>query len=431
MSDFSESLRVTSCCDSGDGSLRWALETAAQQEFSEIDIDPSVSFIRLEQSLPVIASNLRLHGHGVIISGAHSCRIFRVDAGSVEFSELSLVDGLARGTDGDSGAGGDAGMGGALFISAGDVSLRDVDFVGNSALGGEGQALPADLPTSSVLNAGSVPRPLQPSAPRRVERGGVSSVSGLVGRMRRFVRFGYGRASVNRGSASGIQGQCESGFGAIVFAGGGGFGGFANGGNGGNGGNGSADGGHGGNGGDGGNGGVGTFCSDVSHVEGMEVGSIAFSGGGGFGGFGNGANGGNGGMGGFGGGGGAGGRGGLFGASGDPGLGGFAGADGSDRFGGSGAGLGGAIFLKSGRLRLDGCRFRLNRAIGGLGALSGQGKGGALFVLTQYSDDQNVKYFSEVQSSECEWNDNFASSSTGLRLDNHHCCMYEKCGILS
>ena len=95
-----ESLRVTSSCDQGDGSLRWALEIAAQQEFSEIDIDSSVSHIHLEQSLPVIASNLKLNGHGVTISGVHACRIFRIDAGQVELSNLSLVDGLARGAKG-------------------------------------------------------------------------------------------------------------------------------------------------------------------------------------------------------------------------------------------------------------------------------------------------------------------------------------------
>ena len=126
---------------------------------------------------------------------------------------------------------------------------------------------------------------------------------------------------------------------------------------------------------------------------------------------------------GFGGGGGAGGRGGLLGAAGVPGSGGFAGADGSDLCGGSGAGLGGAIFLKSGRLRLDSCRFQLNRAIGGLGARSGQGKGGAIFVLSRYSDGKSIEFRSEIESSDCAWVDNFASSATGRQFDNHHICL--------
>ena len=136
-------------------------------------------------------------------------------------------------------------------------------------------------------------------------------------------------------------------------------------------------------------------------------------------------------LGGFGGGGGAGGRGGLLGVAGVPGSGGFAGADGSDRFGGSGAGLGGAIFLKSGHLHLDRCRFHLNRAIGGLGVLPGQGKGGAVFVLNRYSDGQDVSCCSEIEASDCSWVDNFASSAAGLRLDNHHCCIDESCADVS
>ena len=300
MGEFMEPLRIIASSDHGEGSLRWALELAALRESSVLEIDPSVSRIELEQPLPVIVSNLTLQGNGVIISGAHSCRIFRIEAGRVDVSDLSLLDGLARGEDGTDGAGVDAGMGGALFIAAGEVSLRNIAFVGNSALGGEGRALPAGLPASSELNQASASGSNQGSSPGRVDRGSVSSVLGLARRLRRFMRFGSRAASVNRGSASGIHGESGKGFGAIVFAGGGGFGGFANGGNGGNGGNGSPEGGHGGNGGNGGhggNGGVGTFCSEGPRSEALALGAIAFSGGGGFGGFANGANGGNGGQG--------------------------------------------------------------------------------------------------------------------------------------
>ena len=431
MSEFTESLQITTSSDHGEGSLRWALEIAAQRESSVLEIDPSLFRIALEQPLPVIVSNLKLQGNGVTISGDHSCRILRIDAGNVELSDLVLVDGLARGEDGADGAGGDAGMGGALFIAAGEVSLHNIHFLGNSALGGAGRALPAGLSASSELNQASAFCSSQSSTPVRDDRGRRSSDSGLARRLRRLIRFGPRTASVNRGSASGIHGECGTGFGAIVFAGGGGFGGFANGGNGGNGGNGSPEGGHGGNGGHGGDGGVGTFCSEGPRSEPLELGSIAFSGGGGFGGFANGANGGNGGDGGFGGGGGAGGRGGLLGVAGLPGSGGFAGADGSECLGGSGAGLGGAIFLKSGRLRLNGCRFHLNRAIGGLGVLRGQGKGGAVFVLHRYSDGLGFSCCSEIEASDCSWVDNFASSAAGLRFDNHHCCVDESCADLS
>ena len=79
--------------------------------------------------------------------------------------------------------------------------------------------------------------------------------------------------------------------------------------------------------------------------------------------------------------------------------------------------------MKSGCLRLDGCRFQLNRAIGGLGVLSGKGKGCAVFLLSQHSDHQGVSFSSEIESSDCSCIDNFASSSAGLRFDNHHYCM--------
>ena len=119
MSEFTDSLRITASSDHGEGSLRWALEIAAKRECSVLEIDPSVSRIELDQPLPVIVSNLKLEGNGVIISGAHSCRIFRIDAGNVALSDLRLIDGLARGEAGTDGVGGDAGMG-ALFIAAGE-----------------------------------------------------------------------------------------------------------------------------------------------------------------------------------------------------------------------------------------------------------------------------------------------------------------------
>ena len=120
----------------------------------------------------------------------------------------------------------------------------------------------------------------------------------------------------------------------------------------------------GGNGGNGGNGGVGYFFSPTMTSSLVDLGAIAFSGGGGFGG-----------------GGGAGGHGGWQGEKGSPGKGGFAGADGDQNHGGSGAGLGGAIFVKKGSLSLHHCEFRLNKAVGGKGYLSGEGWGGVVFVM--------------------------------------------------
>ncbi|MHC0061782.1 beta strand repeat-containing protein [Nostoc sp. UIC 10890] len=97
-------------------------------------------------------------------------------------------------------------------------------------------------------------------------------------------------------------------------------------------------------------------------------GNGGFGGGGGSGGFpstgGNGGYGGGGGFGGFGGG-----------------LGGFGGGNkGLSLDGGSGAGLGGGIFVRSGSLTLNDTSFTNNTAVGG-SAFSGQGLGGAIFIM--------------------------------------------------
>src|SRR5205814_1470654 len=55
--------------------------------------------------------------------------------------------------------------------------------------------------------------------------------------------------------------------------------------------------------------------------------------------------------------------------------------------GGGGAGFGGAIFLRTGSLALNGDQFAGNSAVGGISTNSGQGKGGALFV---YQDSTAV-----------------------------------------
>jgi hypothetical protein len=68
--------------------------------------------------------------------------------------------------------------------------------------------------------------------------------------------------------------------------------------------------------------------------------------------------------------------------AGNSGQGGFGGSAGGLGFGGSGGGFGGAIFIKSGRLTLRDTAFEHNAAIGGTGVRAGQGKGGAIFVVT-------------------------------------------------
>jgi ABC-type branched-subunit amino acid transport system substrate-binding protein len=67
--------------------------------------------------------------------------------------------------------------------------------------------------------------------------------------------------------------------------------------------------------------------------------------------------------------------------------------------GGGGAGLGGAIFVRTnGKLSLDNCHFQSNSAFAGAGgkwAHNGQGKGGAIFIQdSNYSPFMNDVYFS-------------------------------------
>ncbi len=100
--------------------------------------------ITLASALPEITTGVSIVGNGQTISGANSYRIFFVDAGSsgsVSISNLTLADGLAHGGIGNSSGGGGAGLGGALFVNTGNVTITDVSFASNSAIGGAGGPL--------------------------------------------------------------------------------------------------------------------------------------------------------------------------------------------------------------------------------------------------------------------------------------------------
>lgn len=108
-----------------------------------------------------------------------------------------------------------------------------------------------------------------------------------------------------------------------------------------------------------------------------------------------------GGDGGFGGGGGGyGGDGGFGGGGGadwnDPGnAGSYGGTPPSKADGGGGAGLGGAIFVRTGAtLQLVQCNFSNNQAVGGSGGKDGQGLGGAIFLMSGVTYDKVQNTFS-------------------------------------
>jgi hypothetical protein len=415
-------LTVTTTGDAGDGSLRWAIEQSnASPEDDLIDLSQVSGTIQLQQSLPPITSNLTLVGNGDdIISGNQAHRVLYVDRGDVAIRNLTIADGLAIGGDGVNGAGGAAGLGGGLFVNSGRVVLSQVAFVNNRAVGGEGTARLENLGNDleeDRRSATALQTTIAADKNRlNVNQGGIVGVNGIslpdldrVALGEQGIRIDSNRDQyrADRGAIAGVNGIGIGGIGTIAFGGGGGFGGFGNAGNGGDGGDGGSEGGNGGNGGNGGDGGTGVFSTfDVWGKQG--VGTAVFGGGGGFGGLGNAGNGGEGGdakapvadggnggqggrggNGGFGGGGGSGGLGGkggtigIPGESGMPGLGGFGGGNGRSNFGGGGGGLGGAIFVRSGSLTLHNTTFANNQAIGGAGAHDGQGKGGAIFVVTE------------------------------------------------
>ncbi|MEO0986771.1 MAG: cadherin domain-containing protein, partial [Cyanobacteria bacterium J06639_14] len=319
----------------------------------EVDVITLGGNIRLTEALPVIndADGLTIDGDGFSISGdvdnngsdEGDVRIFTVQGGTAAFNNLVLTEGRAEGESLDGGGG--AGMGGAIFIFDGDVTVSNTTFSDNTAIGGEGLA---------DYGGG----------------GGIGLVDGSDG------------ADGAAGTTDNPDGQDgENG---------------PTGGEGGAGGTGASpvgtpagDGGDGGDGGFGGGGGVGGFggSSFAGGGTGGDGGDGGFGGGGGDGSFG-GLVGGDGGFGGAGGYGGGGGQGGLgsssgsnIGSDGGGGTGGLGAGDGDVTSSGGGAGMGGAIFVRSGSLTLTNVTFEDNTTTGGTGAESGEGLGGAIFAV--------------------------------------------------
>lgn len=370
-SDGSVSLReaiaaLDAGSDLGDPDLT-AQTTGAFGSADQITFDASVTgTINLGSFLPPITVPMVISGPGngvLAVSGGGSSTIFFVNSGSgsVTISGLTLADGASQGGAGGpvgganvgGGGGGAAGMGGALFVDSGTVTLTGLSFSSNQAVGGDG----GDASRYGDYEAGG---------------GG-----------------GYG---ANGGSPDPVNTKGGNGGNGGPFGATGGVGAEA----------GVTTAGSGGDGGGGGGGASGPYTSAAA---------------GGFGGGGGGAGGadcgaGPAGYGGFGGGGG----GGTGGLEIDPGTlgkctviaggrngGSFAGAGGtgsqyvslgidesSGGGGGGGAGLGGAVFVRSGSLRISASELIGNSAKGGSGGTNaydggndgspGQGKGGAIFI---------------------------------------------------
>jgi hypothetical protein len=390
---------VSNTNDAGAGSLRQALldaNAAAGADVITFDL-PTGSTILLASPLPPIYDDLLLAGPGaeqLTLSGNNQFRIFTILNGTVTISGLTLRDGKAQGGAGGAataagGGGGGAGLGGALLVNAGAVSLIDVSFEGNQAIGGAGGSGSFGASSGGAGGGGA-------GAPG----GAGSATTAFAGGGGGFLGAGGAAGTAFAGGGGGFTGRGGGSAGAAADMGGGGAngaagvsGGGAAGGAGGGGGGGSAGfpgatagsagnaaggaGGFGGGGGGGATGGSGGAGGDYGGGGGGSNAAAADSGG--AGGFGGGGGGGidQGGAGGFGSGGGGAGYG--SGASG-----GTHGGAGIGANGGGGAGLGGALFVRSGRVTLAHVHFTGNTATGGAGAGSGergQGKGGALYAL--------------------------------------------------
>lgn len=334
---------VSNTNDSGAGSLRQAITDANADVGSPHTITflgtLANSTITLANDLPAITTSLTVDGagaSGLAISGNNTSRVFFVGtsdatAVTVTIANLAVQDGRgAGGNGGSAGGGGGLGAGGGLFVAKGaDVTVNNVSFTDNQAIGGDG------APGNNLGGGGGIGGSGSPGTGTNGGAGGSGGDLGGTG----------GTGGVGIGTAGGSGGVGAGGGGGSGNGGGsGGNGGFAGGGGaGGSGGNGA--------------GGIG--------------GSGGFGGGGGAGGTGGTGLGGNGDVGGFGGG---------SGGSGD-----------SPSGAGGGAGLGGAVFVMNGAtLTVQsssgvGSTFLGNTATagaaGGGSATAGFGLGEALFLM--------------------------------------------------
>ncbi|MES2988866.1 MAG: autotransporter-associated beta strand repeat-containing protein [Pseudomonadota bacterium] len=97
--------------------------------------------ISISSLLPVITDSVTIDGGAHALDANHSTRLFFIDAGSknVTISNFSAISNAkAQGGAGGGGGGGGLGAGGAIFVNAGNVSVDNVNFLGNEAIGGAG-----------------------------------------------------------------------------------------------------------------------------------------------------------------------------------------------------------------------------------------------------------------------------------------------------
>ncbi len=149
---------VTNTNDAGAGSLRQAIidaNAAGGADSIVFDI-ASNSTITLVSSLPSILDDVTINGSGssgLTIDGNDVARVFTIgtvnptDGPTVVISNMSIENGINEGADGAAGgnrggggAGGGGMGGGVLVLSNSDVTLTNISFSDNQAVGGDGGA---------------------------------------------------------------------------------------------------------------------------------------------------------------------------------------------------------------------------------------------------------------------------------------------------
>lgn len=149
LSCFAATLTVTNTNDSGTGSLRQFMISAASGDTINFDSSLTNQTITINSFLPLIRGNLTIDASSIsniTINGSNASRIFFVDPTqntvNATFINLSLISGSAQGGFGGFGGGGGAGMGGAIFVGSNGnlatVTIEQVTFQNCSALGGSG-----------------------------------------------------------------------------------------------------------------------------------------------------------------------------------------------------------------------------------------------------------------------------------------------------
>jgi autotransporter-associated beta strand protein len=231
-------LVVTTTADSGAGSLRAAITSAASGDTIQFQVSGTIT---LQSELPIITKNITIDGNGnnPTVSGAGTYRPFFIgDASttgstySVALKNLTIANALAQGGSGIDGGGGGGGLGGAVFVSSnGALTLSNVSLNSNRANGGAGGAFTNNLAGGGGGmggNGGSIPQSAGNGGGGLLvgsnsTSGGGSNGGGANG--------GAGTGITSYGSATGGQGGFSGGGGgaeadsASSTGGAGGFGG--------------------------------------------------------------------------------------------------------------------------------------------------------------------------------------------------------------